>query len=90
MKKEIFGLSFIAVLAVFSGGIIIFNFDPFQSAGYVKVLFYASLFALIWSAGTILFLYLRRDKNAGSESSFIKSLLLSVIILGIFLGLRLK
>lgn len=90
MKKEIISLSFISAIAFLSVGIISFNFDPFRAVHYVKVLFYISLFTAIWSSGTILFFYLRRESENRFGGAFKTGLLLSVAILAIFLGLRLK
>ena len=90
MKKEVFSLSFIAAIAFLSVGIITFNFDPFNSAQNIKILFYASLFTAIWSGGTILLVYLRKENENRFSGAFRLGLLLSVVILAIFLGLRFR
>ena len=88
--KQLYIVIFVGIISLISLGIIIFNFDPFQAVGYVKFLFFASLFLTGWSGITVVVFYLSRSGQDLFERAFKKGFLLSVIILAIFLGLRLK
>ena len=88
MMKQNLTMFFIGAIAFICIFIIITTFDPFQATEYIKVLFYASLAVMVWSGGTIVFLYLKPKKDNNFESAFKNGLLLSIIISAIFLGLR--
>jgi len=88
--RQLFVIIFSGIISAISLGVIVFSFDPFLATGYVKVLFYVSLFATTWSIGTILFFYLKPESEDRFESAFRWGLFLSIAILAIFLGLRFK
>ncbi|MBI2065247.1 MAG: hypothetical protein HYT62_04300 [Candidatus Yanofskybacteria bacterium] len=86
--RQIFTIIFIGVVSCISLGMIVFSFDPFRAEQYVKILFYVSLFATVWSSATIVFFYLRREGDNRFKRAFKAGFLLSVSILVIFLVLH--
>lgn len=76
------------IASIISLGIIVVNFDPFQAAGYIKFLFFTSVFATILSIGTVGLFYLINHGDNHFEKSFRFGVLISVSILIIFWGIR--
>ena len=76
------------LVSALSLGIIVINFDPFQAAGYIKLLFFLSLFAMIWGVSTIALFYFSKS-NKNLEKSFWRGFLISGSLLAIFLVTRL-
>ena len=77
------------IASIISLGIIVVNFDPFQAAGYIKFLFFTSVFATILSIGTVGSFYLVNRGDDRFEKSCRFGFLISVSILIIFWGVRL-
>ena len=75
-------------MSCISLGMIVLSFDPFLTDINSIVLFYVSLFAAIWSWGTVLSFCLGRQDENRFGSAFKKGFLISVAMSGIFLGLR--
>ncbi|MDP3792168.1 MAG: hypothetical protein Q8Q89_00345 [bacterium] len=88
--QKVLILIFIGGISLVGLVIIVLTFDPVQSAGYVKFLFYSLLFALFLSLGTAGFFYLDRKNELQFEIAFKRGFLLSLVILAIFIWLRIK
>ncbi|OGM99954.1 MAG: hypothetical protein A3B91_04950 [Candidatus Yanofskybacteria bacterium RIFCSPHIGHO2_02_FULL_41_29] len=72
-------LVFITILAGTSMAMISFSFDPYKTTDGIKMLFFLSLFAFMWGAGTIAFFILNIANSDRWNDSFRRGLLLSVL-----------
>ena len=79
MQKQLLGLIFITILAGVSMTMIAFSFDPFRAAEGVKMLFFLSLFAFMWGAGTVAFFILNVVNSDRWTDSFRRGLFLSIL-----------
>ena len=58
MEKQIFTLLCITALAGMSIGMIVMQYDPFQTGETIKTLFFGALFVFMWGLGTLAFFIL--------------------------------
>lgn len=87
---QILALIFVGAISFVGLVIIAFTFDPFESVDYIKFLFYSLLFAFFLSLSATIFFYLGKKDELQFEMSFKRGFLISLIILAIFIGLRIK
>src|SRR3989344_9311224 len=81
MEKQFFTLMMITILAGVSMVMVIFSFDPFKSSETIKMLFFSSLFAFMWGAGTMAFFILNLGTRDRWADSFRRGLFLSMLFL---------
>lgn len=81
MEKQFFTLAMITLLAGASMVMVVYSFDPFRSSETVKMLFFGSLFAFLWGAGTMAFFILNIGTNDRWADSFRRGLFLSMLFL---------
>ncbi|OGN28534.1 MAG: hypothetical protein A3H54_04730 [Candidatus Yanofskybacteria bacterium RIFCSPLOWO2_02_FULL_41_13] len=79
MNGQMVLLVFITILAGTSMAMISFSFDPYKTTDGIKMLFFLSLFAFMWGAGTIAFFILNIANSDRWNDSFRRGLLLSVL-----------
>lgn len=81
MEKQVFILLCITILAGFSIGMIVMQFDPLKVGEMIKVLFFGALFAFMWGLGTLAFFILNIGTRDRWADSFRRGLFLSVLFL---------
>lgn len=78
--KQTLIMFLIGIVACFSLAMIITSFDPFKAPGYVKFLFFTSLFVMIWCIGTVMIYSLSGLGEEEFENAFRRGLWASLVI----------
>ena len=87
--NKILTVVFVGLISFVGLVVVAFNFEPIQSADYIKFLFYSLLFALLWSLGTVVFYYFSKKDELQFEMAFKRGFLISSALLFILILLRL-
>ena|SRR3989338_4879674 len=85
MRKLIFGLMPITILAAISLAVIATSFDPSKSDNLVKLLFFGSLTTFIWGCGAIVFYILNLFSDDRSTDSMRRGFFLALLALALVL-----
>jgi hypothetical protein len=88
MEKQFFLLILITILAGASMGIIAFSHDPFKAVEVIKLLFFGSMFAFFWGAGTLAFFILNIGTRDRWADSFRRGLFLAMLFILLILFKR--